>query len=435
MIRISGAGTESLLRKFFIPQNESKAFEHRRMTYARLEGRDGGLIDECSAVFYRAPNSYTGEDMAEVFLHGSPAAVNALFRLLEGETGVRPAEPGEFTKRAFLNGKTDLSGAEAVMDMISASTELARKAAAFQLEGGLKARIDELYDGLCETAAYAAAVTDYPEEMEDEAIEGGELAERILKTETAVDALIENGLASRLLREGARVAIMGVPNSGKSSLLNALLKRERAIVTPFAGTTRDTIEERADVNGVPVTFIDTAGIRSACDIAERMGVERALREGRGAHAALWLHECGTPVTSEEAEAFRSLNNSNVILLLTKADLCCEPSRDEEACFAGVKRLLVSSRTGEGIFELKDAVAKLLHPTDEQAIVTNTRHIDALKKAKTALTSARNAVETGLGLDCCATDLAEALELLGSITGRTASEDVIDMIFSRFCVGK
>ena len=432
MVRISGAETRRLLEKYLRPAGGS--FEPRMMTLARLVDEDGALIDECCAVFYRAPRSYTGEDMAEIFTHGSPAVLRKLFMLLSAEKNVRPADAGEFTKRAFLNGKTDLSGAEAVMDLISAGTELARRAASSQLSGGLRERIDGLYERLLDISAYLSAVIDYPDEMEDEAMAGGELLRRIRSVADDVGRLIENGLASRVLREGARVAILGEPNSGKSSLLNALLLRERAIVTPFAGTTRDTIEESADLNGVPVVFVDTAGIRQASDPVERLGVERSLREADIARAALWLHECGTPADDAELAALRSVNCQNILVVLTKSDLCSVPSPGESKAFEGMRTVLVSSKTGEGLERLKGVLASLLHSTDEPAIVTNTRHIAALQAAASSLASAESAV-CGAGLDCCATDIAEALEHIGSVTGRTASEDVIDGIFSRFCVGK
>lgn len=443
MVRISGAGTKELLRKFFIPQKDDKASfpRHRHMTYLRLVDSEGGLIDECSAVYYNAPHSYTGEDMAEVFLHGSAAVMNALFALLGRESGVRPAEAGEFTKRAFLNGKLDLSGAEAVMDMISADTELSRRAAAYQLEGGLRKRIDALYDELTDIAAYSAAVMDYPEEMEDEALAGNMLASRLNSVKTTVDLLIKNGLASKVLREGARVVIMGEPNSGKSSLLNALLLRERAIVTPQAGTTRDTIEERADVNGIPVTFIDTAGIRASKDDVERLGIERAWKECENADLVLWLHPKGENVTKEEAAAFASVDKPKAVVY-TKADLGSYNCNDKDGawgydpCMLSCDTCLaLSSKTGEGIEQLKNTVASLLHPTNERAVITNSRHITALRAAADSIKSAIAACEEGMGLDCCSTDIEEAMNSIGAITGRTASEDVINAIFGRFCVGK
>ncbi len=434
IVRISGARTQALLRRFFIPGSSGDFPVHRRMTFA--EAMDGGeLVDTCTLAYYKAPASYTGEDMAEVFTHGSQAVLNRLFTLFSQVEGVRPAEPGEFTKRAFLNGKLDLSGAEAVMDMISASTELSRKAAAYQLAGGLRRRIDALYDELAELASYLDAVMDYPDEMEDEAVEGGELVSRLKHVEIALETLIRNGLASRVLREGARVAIMGEPNSGKSSLLNALLMRDRAIVTELAGTTRDTIEESADVMGVPVVFVDTAGIRSSEDAVEKLGVERALREAELAGLALWLHECGRTVSQAEAEAFSALGSANVIVVHTKTDLEPAPCPVEEAFFGSFRSAYISSRTGEGLDDLRLAIRDALLPTDEQAVMTNSRHISALLSAKASVDSASRALGGGMGLDCCAADIADALQSIGAVTGRTASEDVIDGIFSRFCVGK
>ena len=447
IVRISGAGAKELLRKFFIPFSQSDAEpKHRRMAYGSLVDLDGALIDACSAVYYMAPNSYTGEDMAEIFPHGSKAVLDKLFEAFSKCPGVRPAEPGEFTKRAFLNCKLDLSGAEAVMDMISASTELSRRAAAYQLEGGLRRRIDALYGELNDVASYIAAATDYPDEMEDEAIGEGELARRLSHVQRSLDTLIKNGLASRVLRdgastdgsqeialrEGARVVIMGEPNSGKSSLLNALLMRDRAIVTNIAGTTRDTIEESADVNGIPVTFIDTAGIRPSADEVENLGIERAWRECKNADLVLWLHPAGEETAEYERRAFARLERP-AIVVNTKADLCEGESRSADLpCENSIS---VSSLTGEGIDELRAAVASLLRPTDEPAAVTNTRHISALLAADGSINSAIEALGSGLGLDCCAADIADAMESIGSITGRTASEDIIDSIFSRFCVGK
>ena len=437
MIRISGADTISLLRKFFIPAEKSldgKEFlEHRRMTYGRLVNAEGELIDTCTAAYYRAPHSYTGEDMAEVYVHGSPAAMQAALEAFG--TAARPAEAGEFTKRAFLNGKLDLSGAEAVMDMISANTELARKAAAEQLSGGLKKRLDGIYDSMTDAAAYIAAVIDYPDEMGDDTVTDAELIKRLGIIKAEVDALIINGLGSRVLREGARVAITGEPNAGKSSLLNALLLRERAIVTELAGTTRDTIEESSSVMGVPVVFIDTAGLNNAGDKAERLGVERAFAAAENSELILWLRQGDRVFTENEAKLFDSVKAKKHMVLFTKCDAWTKPDPEAEAFYAEEDILLISSVTGEGLEALRQRIAYTLHPTDEPAIVTNTRHINALSEASRQLAAAIESCESGMGADCCSTDLAEAMHSIGLITGRDAGEDVIDAIFSRFCVGK
>ena len=436
VIRISGAGALALLRMFFIPKIADKDgnFEHRRMLFGGFYSPEGELIDTCSAVYYKAPASYTGEDSAEVFLHGSPAVMNSALALLKSG-GARLAEAGEFTKRAFLNGKIELSGAEAVMDVINSDAELSRKAAVFQLEGGLGRHIDGIYDDITAALAHIYAVIDYPDEMGDDALSEARLVSSLSEMEQKLRALVKNGLASRVLRDGARVAILGEPNAGKSSLLNALLLRERAIVTPLAGTTRDTLEERADIKGIPVIFIDTAGIRATEDTVETLGVERAERELSSCDLALWLHQSDLTVTEGERAVYSQLKAKPHLIVFTKRDICPVTNSAAAEFYAGSPSVIVSSKTGEGLDVLRDKTAELLHPSGEQPIVTNSRHISALGGAADAIKSAVSAINAGLGLDCCATDLAEALRLVGSVNGRSADEDLINDIFSRFCVGK
>lgn len=437
IIRISGADAFELLRKFFIPASRKTKpgeafFEPRRMVYGSLTDGEGGLIDMCSAVFYKAPASYTGEDMAEVFIHGSAAAMQAALHAFA--SAARPAEAGEFTKRAFINGKLDLTEAEAVMDMISANTELSRKAAAEQLKGGLGRRVNGLYDRLTDISAYVAALTDYPEEMGDDIETEAELAQRISAVKADIDRLIQNGLCSKVLREGARAALMGPPNAGKSSLLNALLSKDRAIVTELPGTTRDTLEESVSVFGVPVVFIDTAGLRDTVDTVERMGVERAVEAGESSDLILWLRQGDLPMGAEEERLFNGIKAKKHIVVFTKCDLWSEPDKGAFDFYKDEAPISLSSAEGAGVDLLKKRTAWMLRPTEEPALITNSRHIDALKNASAALEAAAGCC-TGLGLDCCATDLNEAMHHLGLVTGRDAAEDLIDAVFSRFCVGK
>lgn len=394
----------------------------RRMLRAILTFQ-GRRLDDAMAVCYPAPASYTGEDMTELFLHGSPAVLRAVQGALLS-LGLRPAEPGEFTRRAFLNGKMDLTQAEAVADLIAASAERAADAAIEQLTGRLRRAVLETEELLMEALSALSAAIDYPEELEEDVLAA--LPGQLREAETALRLLIAQGDAGRVLREGLRVALIGRPNAGKSSLLNAMLGYDRAIVTPEPGTTRDVLEECLSFEGVPLRLYDTAGIRDAYSPAEQEGVSRARVAMARADMVLLLLDGSAVLTDEDASLLKETEDHRPrIVLRTKCDL---PSLWKDAL--GAAALPVSSRTGEGIPAVFEKLLAFAGHS-EGVYVTNARHIAAFRDALAAVQSAQAAPEP----DCAATDIREALLALGRVTGRAVDEDVISRIFERFCVGK
>ena len=424
VVRISGPGAEALLRRVFTGRGAP-----REMAYGRVVDGAGETLDEAMAAFFPAPRSYTGEDMAELYLHGGQVTVRRVLALLGCHA--RSARPGEFTERAFLAGKMDLAQAEAVMDLINAGAERSAKSALAQLEGRLSVRIADVERELLDALSGLEAAIDYPEELEDDVTSA--LPEVLAAAERELQVLAGAGLSGRVLREGARVAIVGRPNAGKSSLLNALAGAERAIVTQFAGTTRDVLEETVSMEGVPVTLYDTAGIRAADDPVERIGVERARLAAERADLLLVCFDAAAPLTEEDLALLRETEGRPRIAVCNKSDLPALWSAETLAA-QGISACTVSAETGEGLASLRHAIAVRVAPEQESALVTNARHIEALQLAAAAVAEARQNAG-GAELELVATDLREALSALGQITGRTAAADLIERIFSKFCVGK
>ena len=393
----------------------------REMTHVRLS-QDGELIDDCMAVYFPAPNSYTGEHMMELNVHGGMQTVQRVLGAL-ASLGFRPAVCGEFTKRAFLNGKMDLSAAEAVMDVINADAEQSLKSALAQLQGSIKREITSVEELLLDALSGIEAAIDYPDEAEADTLEA--LPESLTSAITRVDAMISMARRGRVLRDGLRVAIVGRPNVGKSSLMNAMLGNDRAIVTAVAGTTRDIIDEKINMDGVPVRLIDTAGIREANDEAEKIGVDRARDALKGADVVCLVLDASGPLTGQDEALLRETQGSTRIIVLNKSDLPIASAYTGE----GIR---VSAKTGEGLIELQQRILALAAPEHaDGATITNERHIRALELALVSLRDAETADE----LDCAATDVKNALHYLGSITGTDVDATVIDRIFERFCVGK
>lgn len=393
----------------------------RQLVHARLI-HSGELIDDCMAVYFSAPGSYTGEHMMELNVHGGMQTVQRVLGAL-ASLGFRPAACGEFTKRAFLSGKMDLSAAEAVMDVINADAEQSLKAALAQLQGSIKREILSVEDLLTDALSGIDAAIDYPDEAEADTIEA--LPESLTSAIARVNAMIERARRGRVLRDGLQVAIIGRPNVGKSSLMNAMLGIDRAIVTAVAGTTRDVIDEKVSMDGVPVRLIDTAGIREASDEAEKIGVDRARAALNRADVVCLVLDASVPLTVQDKTLLEETRESTRIVILNKSDL---PLQCEYADAA----IRVSAKTGEGLDALQKRILALAAPERaDGSTITNERHIRALEQALTALRDAANADE----LDCAATDVKNALHHLGSITGTDVDVSVIDRIFERFCVGK
>ncbi len=417
VLRVSGPRAKETARIF----DRGFASEPGMMRFVRVQD-DKEPIDDAMAVYFSAPASYTGEDMVEIDCHGGHQTVQRILGLLSG-LGFRPAEGGEFTRRAFLNGKMDLAQAEAVMDIITADAEQSRKAALNQLHGSVSRAIHDVEDVLLDALSGIDAAIDYPDEAEEGCI--ARLPEQLGAGRSKTERLLADGRRGRVLRDGLRVVILGRPNTGKSSLMNALAGFERAIVTDIAGTTRDVLDERLSFDGVPVRLIDTAGIREATDRAEQIGVDRALDEMRRADVQLVLLDGSAPLTAEDETLIETTENGIPrILVVNKCDL------PRQTDYAGA--ISISAKTGQGLEELKREVLRLAAPQDADCnAITNERHLHALEQACAALCSAEQAEE----LDCKATDIRAALQALGSITGTDVDATVIDRIFERFCVGK
>ena len=430
IVRVSGEGCFALCGKIFQPLNGRpfSAARPREMVLGRLLDREGRAVDSCLAVRFPGPNSYTGEDCAEFHCHGSPVvlreALDALFA-----AGARQAGPGEFTKRAFLNGHMDLTQAEAVIDLIESETAQAARNAVEQLGGALRRRVEPVYDSLLDLTSQFYAVVDYPdEEIED--LRREDMLRVLAQAEEALEALLSTFRRGRILRQGVPTAILGRPNVGKSSLLNALLGCDRAIVTDVAGTTRDTVEEKAVVGGVLLRLIDTAGIRDTGDPVERLGVERARRAAEEAELALLVLDGSRPLAEEDRAAEAAARRArHVIVLQNKCDL--------PQVMLAEGALPVSARDGTGLDRLEAAVAAFYPAGGAPAgqVLTNARQAEAVGRAAGALRGAREALEGGLTPDAALSDTERAMNALGELTGRTLREDLVARIFERFCVGK
>lgn len=421
VIRVSGPEAGGVLQSVF-----SVKAEHARMAHGFV--MDGeARVDEGMAAYFEAPKSYTGENMAELYVHGGRASLSRVLSLLSRYA--RPAAPGEFTRRAFLNGKMDLSQAEAVQDMIAAGSTRGAALALEQMQGSVSRAVKAVETELLDALSGINAAIDYPEELEDDVFSA--LPEAIGNTERALLALAQGGMKQRFLREGARVVLLGRPNAGKSSLLNALLGYERAIVTPLAGTTRDVIEEETLFFDVPVRLTDTAGMRESGDEAERIGVSRAKSAAEQADFIVLAFDGAGALDESDKALLLSTAGRARMAVVCKSDLGASLSAAELSAAYSVPARSVSALTGEGVEELKKEIAHRLAPEAESALVTNARHIAALERARAALLSAMEAKDAEL----IATDLREALHALGEITGETVDDTVIERIFARFCVGK
>jgi len=435
IIRISGENAQQVLRKVF---SREKAYEHAKLYYGRIEKNDI-LLDEAMAVLFYKPASYTGEDVAELHCHGSALGVSRILSYV-CECGARPAQPGEFTKRAFLNGKMDLTQAEAVGDYISAMNEAAAKASMKQLEGNLRQQILTCQDTLTDILARVEAAVEYPEEdMEQEiSIDCRPALENLKKN---LEHLIGTFNAGKILRHGLDVVIAGKPNVGKSSLLNALLAADRAIVAEVPGTTRDTVEHPLIINGIQINLKDTAGIRRSNDIIEEEGIKRAKRAINDSDLILFMLDAVTGLEEEDRLACEALkeNLDRVLVVWNKIDASERRTEiDFEEAFTAKSVIKISAKTGEGLDKLKQRIYELAEMDErmqQDVIITNERHLHLLQTAAGNLEDALGALECGVDMDCVTIDLNAAWNALGEITGNTVSEEIIDRIFEKFCLGK
>ncbi|NLA54403.1 MAG: tRNA uridine-5-carboxymethylaminomethyl(34) synthesis GTPase MnmE [Clostridiales bacterium] len=422
IVRLSGPMAQELLQKVFIPSSQDDAFKSHHLMYGKAVYQ-GQMIDECMAVLMKAPKSYTREDVAEIHLHGGEYVTSSLLHVL-WQLGAKPAQPGEFTKRAFLNGRVDLSRAEAVMQIIEASGKMAAKAAVRDLKGGASAFIKNAQDELTDILSGVAAALDYPEEIEEE--------EAVADILPRVKGLAQRLLAAcdeksaRILEKGLEVAIVGRPNVGKSSLLNCLLDEQRAIVTDEAGTTRDIVRGSTILDGIRVNFSDTAGIRESNQKAELIGIQLAKQSMQTADLVLAVFDRGTTMTQEDSEILSLAKEQPYLLVLNKSDLPIKPEWP-----AGLN---ISTKTGEGISELKAAIRNKAGQAGEGEL-SLLRHMQQARQAASSLQEAAVSMDMGEPLDLVAIHLHEALYALGEVTGDQVTDALLDKIFSSFCVGK
>ena len=444
IVRLSGEGTRDALAALFTPANGMAVSDlpYRRMTCGDVRDETGALLDRCMAVCFSAKHSYTGEESAELHCHGSPIVLNEVLRSAFA-AGARQAKPGEFTQRAFLSGRMDLTEAEAVIDLIDAETAESARNAAAQLSGALRRPIEEVYDKLLDVSSRFYAVVDYPDEdIEDLSRE--ETERSLASCEATLSDLLGTFARGKVLKNGVATAIIGAPNAGKSSLLNALVGFDRAIVTDIAGTTRDTVEEKASIGGVLLRLIDTAGLHETNDIVEQLGVERSRRAVEDADLifALLDGSKGLPPPERAEEmlaplALAAKSGKPWLLLLTKSDLGGRagivPDEDWRASEAVIP---LSSVTHEGFDALEDAVRTLYPaPPAGGTLLTNARQAEAVRRALESARAAKEALIAGMTPDVVLTEVEQAQTALGELTGRTAREDMVARIFERFCVGK
>ena len=442
IVRVSGEGCFSLCGKVFRAAN-GRLFPEQpshKLVFGEMLDAQARVIDQGLAVRFPGPHSYTGEDSAEFHCHGSPVVLRELLDALFA-AGARQAKAGEFTQRAFLNGRLDLTQAEAVIDLIDAETAAAARNAAAQLDGGLRRVLEPIQDALLDITSRFYAVVDYPDEdIED--VRPEQVAEALSSAEGQLTALLATCQRGKVLKSGVRTAIVGRPNAGKSSLLNALAGYERAIVTDIPGTTRDTVEESVLCGGVLLRLIDTAGIRDTEDVVERKGVERSRKALESADLVLAVVDGSVPLTAEDLEVLRlAAGSPRWIAVFSKCDLWDTKARSMGIVGEGpapAASVTLSSVTGEGLDSLEKAVSALFpagDPKEAGSLLTDQRQEDAVRRARGAVRRARTALDSGLTPDAVLTDAEEALDALGELTGRTAKEEIVSRIFSRFCVGK
>ncbi len=436
IVRISGSQACAILDQIARPMRAG-AWRPWQMRYAHVFDQAGNVIDEVLVCYMRGPRSYTGEDVVEVSCHGGRVALELILQRVLA-CGARAADPGEFTMRAFMAGRIDLSQAEAVMDVIQAQTAVALNVAQSQLRGELGQTVQRIRSAIIYELAAVVARIDFPDEVDETAVNHEALREVL----TQLQQLLAQSRAGMMVRDGATVVLLGKPNVGKSSLLNALLRQERALVSPIAGTTRDTLAEYADVLGVPVRFVDTAGISDDThDIVEQMGIARSRQMAHEADLALILIDSSQPLDERDMAAIQARGELPALLLLTKSDLPGHQPTLEQAPLSRAQAFLaiqaISTQTGQGLTALQQQLRDCLiaHQSLHDIRVSNARHIESLRRCAESLADALAGLQQRVSADLIAVDLQSAVAALGEITGEEVSESILDTVFARFCIGK
>ena len=434
IVRLSGPDAYEIAEKLFSPA--TGAFHERVrpncLVYGHIHSlRDGRRVDEVLLALMRAPHTYTRQDVVEIDCHGGVQPLQEILRLCLGQ-GARLAEPGEFTLRAFVNGRLDLAQAEAVLDVIEAKTSASLRVAVDQLGGRLSRRVRTLRQDLLDVLAYLVATIDFV----DQEIPEQDIEPPLRQARSVLDELLREAERGLIYRQGVRVAIVGRPNVGKSSLLNALLRSDRAIVTPIPGTTRDTLEETINLEGIPLVLVDTAGIAATHDPVERIGIARSRRAVESADLVLLMVDGSEPLLPADREVAALCADKPTIVLRNKSDL---PSAPQEALLPDATHQAISALSGEGLGALEGALLDLLLggsvQTSVAPLASNPRHRDLFRQASDHLDDALSGLAQGITHDLLSIDVSEAVEALGQVTGETASEDLLGTIFGRFCIGK
>ncbi len=436
IVRLSGEKSIEITNKIFKPVNEGETKGYT-IKYGNIVDSKNEVIDEVLVSFFIAPKSYTGENMCEINSHGNNIVLKRILDLCIGN-GAELAEAGEFTKRAFFNSRIDLLQAEAVIDVINSKSELERKAAVKGLEGELSHQLKKIKAKILDILTDVEASIDYPEyDIEERSsVQISREAEKIVQELERLEESFERG---KLLRDGVSVAIVGKPNAGKSSLLNKILKEERAIVTDIEGTTRDTIEEFVNIKGITFKIIDTAGIRKADNEIEKIGIDKSKRALREADLIVAIFDISKDLTEEDLEILNSLKERNSIILLNKKDLNVSKLEKDSLKVYSNNILEVSVKENEGIEELYDKMAQVFNigeiETENTSIITNIRHKQAIKNAKDSINKAIEVIENMMPVDITAIYFKQAIEEINKITGENVTDDIINEIFSKFCLGK
>lgn len=435
IIRMSGKKCFDILDKIFVPVNDTEKKGYT-IKYGKIVDNDS-IIDEVLVSYFIAPKSYTTEDMCEINSHGGMIVMKQILDLCL-KNGAELAEAGEFTKRAFLNGRIDLTQAEAVIDVINSKTDKEAKASMNQLKGALSEKITEVRRDLISGMADIEVTIDYPEYDTPE-MTNSQILELLSRNKERLEKLERSFANGKILREGVKTAIIGRPNAGKSSLLNLLLNEERAIVTEIEGTTRDTIEEFISLEGIPFKIIDTAGIRDTEDTVEKIGVQKAVEIAEKSDLIIAIFDISKRITEEDRKILGILEDKNAIIVLNKTDIMSVGPDEEIFCSINKKVVKISAKTQDGVDELLSNMVKMVSneeiKADGELLVINARHKALINKAKVALQKAIDTINSGMPIDVIAIYIKDILEELGKITGESVTDDIISEIFSKFCLGK
>nr|WP_330372561.1 tRNA uridine-5-carboxymethylaminomethyl(34) synthesis GTPase MnmE [Clostridioides mangenotii] len=439
ILRISGEKSLEVAQSIFksISGKRIDEYNNRTLIYGNIVDNDK-IIDEVLLAYMKGPKSYTAEDVVEINCHGGFISVKKILELILSKD-VRLAEAGEFTKRAFLNGRIDLSQAEAVIDVINAKTSKSHEVAQEQLEGALSLKIRSLRDKVTELLGHVTVAIDYPEE-DIEFITYNTLKEKTEELEKEIKKLFDSSESGKIFREGLKTVIIGKPNVGKSSLLNMILGEKRAIVTDIPGTTRDVIEEFVNLRGIPIKIVDTAGIRETEDVVEKIGVEKSRKSLSSADLVIMVLDYSEKLTDEDIEILESIDKSKTVVLLNKTDLKKQIEEEKISYYVENNSIIeISALKQEGIEKLEDKIESLVYKGEvrnsSDIVISNTRHRDALAKAHKSVLDALDAIYQNMPLDFIEVDLKNIWDYLGYINGDTVTEDLLDNIFSNFCIGK